>query len=131
VIGILFLLEAALKNGKKRFHHISTAEVFGALGKKGKFSEETVYNPHSPYSASKAASVHLVRAYFTTVQLPITISNCSNNYGPYQFPEKLIPLFITNLVENKKVPVYGEDLNIRDWIHVKDHNEGVDLTLHN
>ncbi|MBD3249281.1 dTDP-glucose 4,6-dehydratase [Candidatus Woesearchaeota archaeon] len=130
VLGTQILLDAALRNNKKRFHHVSTDEVFGALGKEGKFSEKTPYDPHSPYSASKASSDHLVRAYYDTFNLPITISNCSNNYGPYQFPEKLIPLFVTNLIEGKKVPVYGEGLNVRDWIHVHDHNEGVDLILH-
>ncbi len=130
VLGTHTLLDAALRNGKKRFHHVSTDEVFGELGPEGKFSEKTPYDPRSPYSASKAASDHLVRAYFSTFDLPITISNCSNNYGPYQFPEKLIPLFITNLIEGKKVPVYGEGLNVRDWIHVHDHNEGVDIILH-
>ena len=124
------LLDAALRNGNKRFHHISTDEVFGELGKTGKFSETTSYNPRSPYSSSKAAADHLVRAYFHTYGLPITISNCSNNYGPYQFPEKLIPFFITNLLEGRKVPVYGKGENIRDWIHVYDHNEAVDLILH-
>ena len=129
VWGTQVLLDAALRQGRKRFHHISTDEVFGALGKTGKFSETTPYNPHSPYSASKAAADHLVRAYHDTHGLPITISNCSNNYGAYQFPEKLIPLFITNLLEGKKVPVYGEGLNVRDWVHVDDHNEAVDLIL--
>jgi len=113
VLGTLVLLHAALVNGKKRFHHISTDEVFGSLGKEGKFSEKTPYNPHSPYAASKAAADHLVRSYWDTHKLPITISNCSNNYGSYQFPEKLIPLFILNLMEGKKVPVYGEGLNVR------------------
>lgn len=130
VIGTQTLLDAARRHGNKRFHHVSTDEVFGALGKEGKFSEITPYNPHSPYSASKAGSDHLVRAYYDTYGLPITISNCSNNYGPYQFPEKLIPLFVTNLIDDKKVPVYGEGLNVRDWIHVHDHNEAVDLILH-
>lgn len=130
VVGTHLLLDAALRNGKKRFHHISTDEVFGELGPEGKFSEKMPYAPRSPYSASKASSDHLVRAYFHTYGLPVTISNCSNNYGPYQFPEKLIPLFITNLIEGKKVPVYGKGQNIRDWIHVDDHNEGVDLILH-
>ena len=130
VVGTHTLLDSALNNGKKRFHHISTDEVFGELGSEGKFTEETPYAPRSPYSASKASSDHLVRAYYHTHGLPITISNCSNNYGPYQFPEKLLPLFITNLIEGKKVPVYGEGKNIRDWIHVKDHNEAVDLILH-
>ncbi len=130
VLGTQILLDAALRNGNKRIHHISTDEVFGSLGKEGKFSEKSPYNPHSPYSASKAAADHLARAYFDTYKLPVTISNCSNNYGPYQFPEKLIPLFITNSIDNKKVPVYGKGENIRDWIHVYDHNEAVDLILH-
>jgi dTDP-glucose 4,6-dehydratase len=130
VLGTQVLLESALKNGSKRFHHISTDEVFGELGAEGKFSETTPYSPRSPYSASKAASDHLVRSYFHTYNLPITISNCSNNYGPYQFPEKLLPLFITNLIDLKKVPVYGKGQNIRDWIHVSDHCEAIDLILH-
>lgn len=129
VLGTQILLDASLRNGKKRFHHISTDEVFGSL-KEGKFSEKTPYDPSSPYSASKAASDHLVRAYHRTFNLPITISNCSNNYGPYQFLEKLIPLFVTNLIENKKIPVYGTGKNVRDWIHVQDHNEAVDLIIH-
>jgi dTDP-glucose 4,6-dehydratase len=130
VEGTRVLLDAAKNNGGIRFHHVSTDEVFGALkiGDK-KFNETTPYDPRSPYSASKAASDHLVRAYFHTHKLPITISNCSNNYGPYQYPEKLIPLFVTNLMEGKKVPVYGNGLNIRDWIHVDDHNYGVDLII--
>jgi dTDP-glucose 4,6-dehydratase len=130
VEGTRVLLDAAKNNGGIRFHHISTDEVFGAL-KMGdeKFNENTPYSPRSPYSASKAASDHLVRAYFHTHKLPITISNCSNNYGPYQHPEKLIPLFVTNLMEGKKVPLYGDGLNIRDWIHVDDHNYGVDLII--
>jgi dTDP-glucose 4,6-dehydratase len=129
VEGVRVLLDAA-KNNNIRFHHISTDEVFGALDFKEKpFNEKTHYNPRSPYSASKAASDHLVRAYFYTYKLPITISNCSNNYGPYQFPEKIIPLFITNLIENKKIPVYGEGKNIRDWIHVDDHNAGVEAII--
>jgi dTDP-glucose 4,6-dehydratase len=130
IIGTHTLLEAAKRNGNKRFHHVSTDEVFGSLGNKKSFNEESPYNPHSPYSASKAASDHLVRVYYYTYGLPITISNSSNNYGPYQFPEKLIPLFITNLIDNEKVSVYGEGLNVRDWIHVHDHNEAVDLILH-
>ncbi len=130
VLGTQILLEAALRNGKKRFHHISTDEVFGELGDTGKFSETTPYNPRSPYSASKAASDHLVRAYYYTYGLPITISNCSNNYGPYQFPEKFIPLCITNIIEGKKVPIYGKGINVRDWVYVKDHNEAVDAILH-
>jgi dTDP-glucose 4,6-dehydratase len=130
VLGTQVLLESALKNGKKRFHHVSTDEVFGELGKEGKFSENSPYAPRSPYSASKAASDHLVRAYFHTYGLPVTISNCSNNYGPFQFPEKLIPLFIINLIEGKKVPVYGKGQNIRDWLHVLDHARAIDLILH-
>lgn len=130
VEGTRILLEAAKNNGLIRFHHISTDEVFGALDFDSQpFSEKTPYDPRSPYSASKAASDHLVRSYYHTYGLPITISNCSNNYGPYQYPEKLIPLFITNLIEGKKVPLYGQGRNIRDWIHVDDHNLGVDLII--
>lgn len=130
VEGTMVLLDAAKGNGGIRFHHVSTDEVFGALTPDDpKFNENTPYDPRSPYSASKAASDHLVRAYFHTHKLPITISNCSNNYGPYQFPEKVIPLFITNLIEGKKVPVYGEGKNIRDWIHVDDHNSGVEAII--
>ncbi len=130
VIGTQVLLEAARKNNT-RFHHVSTDEVFGSLDSSDPgFNENTPYDPRSPYSASKAASDHLVRAYYHTYGLPITISNCSNNYGPYQFPEKVIPLFISNLLENKKVPLYGDGMNIRDWIHVDDHNRGVDLIIH-
>ncbi|MEK9169846.1 MAG: dTDP-glucose 4,6-dehydratase [Patescibacteria group bacterium] len=129
--GTYVLLEAVLKNKVKRFHHISTDEVFGALelNSKEKFNDSTPYNPHSPYSASKASSDHLVRAYHTTYDLPITISNCSNNFGPYQFPEKLIPLAITNLIEGKKVPVYGDGLYVRDWLYVEDHCKAIDLIL--
>lgn len=130
VEGTMVLLDAAKNNGNVRFHHVSTDEVFGELDfEEAPFNENTPYDPRSPYSASKAASDHLVRAYFHTHQLPITISNCSNNYGPYHFPEKLIPLFITNLIENKKVPVYGKGENIRDWIHVDDHNAGVEAVI--
>ncbi len=129
VEGTRVLLDVARKNNT-RFHHVSTDEVFGALSFNDKpFSETTPYDPRSPYSASKAGSDHLVRAYFHTHNLPITISNCSNNYGPYQFTEKLIPLFITNLIKNKKLPVYGKGENIRDWIHVEDHNRGVDMII--
>jgi len=132
VLGTYNLLEAAKsagwRNGNKRFHHISTDEVFGHLEPNDPpFNENTPYAPRSPYSASKAASDHLVRAYFTTYGLPITISNCSNNYGPYQFPEKLISLFITNLIEGKRVPVYGDGMNVRDWLFVEDHCEAIDL----
>ena len=130
IVGTLNLLEAAKKAGNIRFHHVSTDEVFGSLKPSDPaFNENTPYDPRSPYSAAKAASDHLVRAYFHTHGLPITISNCSNNYGPYQFPEKVIPLFVTNLIEDKKVPVYGDGLQIRDWIHVDDHNRGVDMIL--
>ncbi len=130
--GTHILLEAALKNKVPRFHHISTDEVFGSLplGSKEKFNEKTNYNPRSPYAASKAASDHLVRAYHTTYNLPITISNCSNNFGPFQFPEKLIPLAISNLLEGKKVPVYGDGLYVRDWLYVEDHCRALDLILH-
>lgn len=129
VLGTLTLLDAAKNNEMKRFHHISTDEVFGSLGPTGYFNEQTNYDPHSPYSASKASSDHFVRAYYDTHQLPITITNCSNNYGPYQFPEKLIPLFVTNLLEGKKVPLYGDGLNIRDWLYVEDHCQAIDLVL--
>lgn len=131
VVGTYTLLESALKNKIARFHHISTDEVCGALqlGTKDKFNENTPYDPHSPYAASKAASDHLVRAYHDTYELPITISNCANNYGPYHFPEKLIPLAITNLMENKKVPVYGDGLYVRDWLHVEDHARAIEAIL--
>lgn len=123
IVGTYNLLQAAKELGEKleRFHHVSTDEVFGSLGEMGFFSETTPYQPHSPYSSSKAASDHLVRAYHDTYGLPTTISNCSNNYGPYQFPEKLIPLMIMNALEGKPLPVYGEGLNVRDWLHVDDH----------
>lgn len=130
VEGTRVLLEAAKNNGNIRFHHISTDEVFGSLAFDApKFTEKTPYDPRSPYSASKAAADHLVRAYYHIHNLPITISNCSNNYGPYQYPEKLIPLFVTNLIEGKKVPVYGAGKNVRDWIHVDDHNRGVEFII--
>ncbi|EKE20626.1 MAG: hypothetical protein ACD_7C00511G0008 [uncultured bacterium] len=130
VNGTLNLLEIAKNSGKKRFHHISTDEVFGSLGKNDSaFNEKTPYDPRSPYSASKASSDHLVRSYYHTHQLPITISNCSNNYGPYQFPEKLIPFFITSLMEGKKLPIYGTGENIRDWLHVKDHCDAIDRII--
>lgn len=129
VIGTHVLLEAAREYGK-RFHHVSTDEVYGALEVGGdRFTEETPYDPRSPYSASKAGSDHLVRSYFHTYDLPVTITNCSNNYGPYHFPEKLIPLAITNLLEGKTVPVYGEGRQIRDWLHVEDHCRAIDLVL--
>lgn len=131
VLGTQVLLDASVKEKVTRFHHTSTDEVFGALDLKDskKFDERTPYNPRSPYSASKAASDHLVRAYAETFGLSVTISNCSNNYGPYQFPEKLIPLAITNLLEGKKVPVYGDGLYVRDWLHVEDHCRAIDVIL--
>ncbi len=129
VLGTQTLLEACRIHGNKRFHHVSTDEVFGSLGPTGLFSETSPYDPRSPYSASKAASDHLVRAAFHTHHQNVTISNCSNNYGPYCFPEKFIPLAITNLLENKKVPLYGDGMNVRDWIYVEDHCRGVDLIL--
>ncbi len=129
VVGTFTLLEAARKYGK-RFHHVSTDEVFGSLGPDdAPFHEGTPYDPRSPYSASKASSDHLVRAYFHTFGLPVTISNCSNNYGPYHFPEKLIPLAITNLLEGKNVPVYGDGRQVRDWLYVEDHCRAIDMIL--
>ncbi len=123
IVGTFNLLELARKHQDRLelFHHISTDEVFGSLGKDGYFTEETPYKPNSPYSASKASSDHLVRAYHKTYGLPVTISNCSNNYGPYQFPEKLLPLMILNALEGKSLPVYGDGLNVRDWLYVRDH----------
>ncbi len=123
IIGTYTLLQAAREHAAqiKLFHHVSTDEVFGSLGPAGFFTEETPYAPNSPYSASKAASDHLVRAYHETYGLPTTLSNCSNNYGPYQFPEKLIPLMILNASEGKPLPVYGDGMNVRDWLFVTDH----------
>lgn len=131
VVGTQVLLDTAVKYKIKRFHHISTDEVFGALtlDNPNKFNENTPYAPRNPYAASKAASDHLVRAYYITYRLPITISNCSNNFGPFQFPEKLIPLAITNVLEGKKVPIYGDGLYVRDWLYVEDHCRAVDLIL--
>lgn len=131
VVGTQVLLDAGLKHKIKRFHQISSDEVFGSLelNSKEKFSEISPFQPNSPYSASKAGSDHLVRAYYQTFNLPITITNTSNNYGPFQFPEKLIPLTITNLIEGKKVPVYGDGLNVRDWLYVTDHCRAIDLVL--
>jgi len=131
VLGTQILLEAAHQSNIKRFHHISTDEVFGSLeiGSLEKFNEDSPYQPSSPYSASKAASDHLVRAYHHTYGLPVTISNCSNNYGPHQYPEKLIPLFIQLAKADKPLPVYGNGQNIRDWIHVNDHCRGIELIL--
>lgn len=130
ILGTYVLLEAARKKNL-RFHHVSTDEVFGSLllGTSEKFNETTAYNPSSPYSASKAASDHLVRAYHKTFGVPITISNTSNNFGPYHFPEKLIPLAITNLLENKPVPIYGDGLQVRDWLYVGDHCRAIDLVI--
>ena len=135
IIGTVNLLNAAKHNWKdkffgKLFYHISTDEVYGSLGAEGLFTEETSYDPHSPYSASKASSDHLVRAYFDTFGLPMVISNCSNNYGPNQFPEKLLPLFIHNIRNNKVLPVYGKGENVRDWLYVKDHASAIDLIFH-
>lgn len=131
VVGTQVLLDAAQEAGIKRFHHISSDEVFGALtlDSKESFNEETPYNPSSPYAASKAASDYLVRAYYHTYNLPTTITNCSNNFGPYQFPEKLISLAITNLLQGKKVPLYGDGLYVRDWLYVEDHCAAIDLVL--
>ena len=114
----------------KRFYHISTDEVYGSLGDTGFFTEETRYDPHSPYSASKASSDHMVRAYHDTYKLPIVISNCSNNYGSFHFPEKLIPLAINNIKNNKPIPVYGKGENIRDWLFVEDHAVAIDVIFH-
>ena len=116
--------------GDKLFYHISTDEVYGSLGKNGFFTEETSYDPQSPYSASKASSDHFVRAYYNTYNIPVLISNCSNNYGPNQFPEKLIPLAINNIIKMRSIPVYGKGENIRDWLYVLDHAEAIDLIFH-
>jgi len=134
IMGTFTLLDVAKNNWKSNngniredvlFHHVSTDEVFGSLGITGFFKEDTPYAPRSPYSASKAGSDHLVMAYYHTYGLPITLSNCSNNYGPYQFPEKLIPLMILNMLEGKPLPLYGDGKNIRDWLYVEDHNSAV------
>ena len=134
ITGTYSLLEASrqywsgLDNKKKqvfRFHHISTDEVYGSLGKEGLFTEKTAYDPSSPYSASKASSDHLVRAWYRTYDMPVLVTNCSNNYGPYQFPEKLIPLMILNAIEGKTLPVYGQGLQVRDWLYVEDHAHGL------
>lgn len=134
LVGTYTLLEAARSYWQKaekpfRFHHISTDEVYGSLSETGLFTEETAYEPNSPYSASKAGSDHLVRAWHHTYGLPMVISNCSNNYGPYQFPEKLIPLMILNVLQGNPLPVYGDGLNTRDWLHVEDHAEALALIL--
>lgn len=130
VMGTHVLLDAALTHQVKKFVHVSTDEVYGSLGQTGYFTEASALAPNSPYSASKASSDLLVRAYHQTFGLPVNITRCSNNYGPYQFPEKLIPLMIINALENRPLPVYGDGLNIRDWIHVEDHCAGLDLVLH-
>ena len=137
-MGTVTLLEAARQawadrddqTGRYRFFHVSTDEVFGSLGQTGHFTETTAYDPRSPYSASKAAADHFVRAYAHTYGLPISISNCSNNYGPYQFPEKLIPLVIMNALHERPVPIYGKGENVRDWLHVHDHCDAIDVILH-
>ena len=136
VMGTLSLLQAAKEtwNGNftnHLFYHVSTDEVYGSLGEEGFFTEETAYDPHSPYSASKASSDHFVRVFADTYGLPVVISNCSNNYGSYQFPEKLIPLFINNIVNNKPLPVYGKGENVRDWLFVNDHARAIDVIFHN
>lgn len=134
IIGTVNLLNAARsiwkEGGKNLFYHISTDEVYGSLGEDGYFTEETPYDPRSPYSASKASSDHLVRAYYHTFGIPVVISNCSNNYGSHQFPEKLIPLAINNIKNNNPVPVYGKGENIRDWLWVEDHARAIDLIYH-
>ena len=135
VLGTAALLDSARRQWKEggingKFYHISTDEVYGELGDTGYFTEETPYNPRSPYSASKAGSDHLVRAYHATFGLPVVISNCSNNYGPNQFPEKLVPLMIRNIMQKLPLPVYGEGLNVRDWLYVEDHADAIDLIYH-
>lgn len=127
IMGTFRLLECARarQDRIRLFHHVSTDEVFGSLGEEGFFREDTPYHPNSPYSASKAGSDHLVRAYRETYKLPVTVSNCSNNYGPFQFPEKLIPLMILNALEGKPLPVYGDGMNVRDWLYVRDHATAV------
>ncbi len=135
VIGTGTLLQVAKESWKdnydgKLFYHVSTDEVYGSLGETGFFYEDTPYDPRSPYSASKASSDHLVRAFGHTYGMPIVLSNCSNNYGPYQFPEKLLPLFINNILHNKPLPVYGEGVNVRDWLYVVDHARAIDTIFH-
>ncbi len=131
VLGTQVLLDMALKHEVKRFHYVSTDEVFGALelNSKEKFSEKTPYKPRNPYSASKAGADHLVRAYYETFGLPISITNCADNYGPFQNPEKFIPRMITNLIDNKPLPIYGDGLYVRDWLYVEDHCRGIDTVI--
>ena len=136
VMGTLNLLQVAKESWQgnyinKLFYHISTDEVYGSLGQDGLFLETSKYDPHSPYAASKASSDHFVRSYRDTYDLPVVISNCSNNYGPNQFPEKLIPLVIYNIINNKSIPVYGHGQNIRDWLYVEDHASAIDTIFHN
>ena len=130
IIGTINLLDASVKNNVKLFYHISTDEVFGHLGPTGEFSENTPYNPRSPYSASKASSDHFVRAYHNTYNLPVIISNCSNNYGPNQHEEKLIPTIIKNVLKGTPIPIYGNGMNVRDWLYVEDHVRAIDKILH-
>ncbi|MDD3158342.1 dTDP-glucose 4,6-dehydratase [Anaeromusa sp.] len=130
VMGTQVLLDLARKHNVKKYLQVSTDEVYGTLGKTGYFTEETPLAPNSPYSASKAGADCMVRAYYETFGLPVNITRCSNNYGPYHFPEKLIPLMITNALEDKELPVYGDGLNVRDWLHVADHCRGIDAVLH-
>jgi dTDP-glucose 4,6-dehydratase len=131
VLGTQALLEAARRAGTRRFHHISTCEVYGdlPLDSAESFTEESPYRPRTPYNASKAAADHAVRAYFETYELPVTITNCSNNYGPYQFPEKVIPLFVTNALDDRPLPLYASTENRREWLHVLDHCRAVELVL--
>ena len=129
VHGTQVLLDAARKNKIKKFVNISTDEVYGSI-QKGSFNERSLLHPNSPYSASKAAGDHLALAYYTTFKMPIVVTRSSNNFGPYQFPEKVMPLFITNLLENKKVPLYGDGMNVRDWLYVLDNCRGIDVVLH-
>lgn len=135
IVGTATLLQTSKEAWKqdttnKLFYHISTDEVYGSLGETGYFTEDTAYDPRSPYSASKASSDHLVRAFYHTYKLPVIISNCSNNYGPFQFPEKLIPLCIYNIIHSKPLPIYGQGLNIRDWLYVEDHVKAIDKIFH-
>ncbi len=136
VLGTVSLLQVAKEQWSNNyegnlFYHISTDEVYGSLGEEGFFTEETAYDPRSPYSASKASSDHFVRAYYHTYHLPVIVSNCSNNYGPFHFPEKLIPLSIYNIINNKPIPIYGKGENVRDWLYVEDHVRAIDTIMHN